>query len=109
MGTALSATTSQLSFNFTATSTEYLQFIGPTSVSWWDVVSQPPSPGYEAIAELTDLNGDQYSFVAGAHVIADGGVTVDSPEPSSIALKLIGIGFVAVTRKRFVQGLVQVS
>ena len=102
-GGALSASATQLTFNFTSGSNDNLQFNDSSSSSWWHVVSQPPYAGYNEIAELTGLGGSQYSYISGSQVIADGGVPVSTPEPGTNSLLLVGIGMLGlmtVTRKR---------
>lgn len=103
LGSSLSAAADQLKFDFTSGSFSYLQFHDPAYGSWWDVVSQPPSPGYMAIAELSGLGGENYSFISGNQVIADGGVPVSTPEPGTNSLLLVGVGMLGlmmVKRKR---------
>jgi hypothetical protein len=96
VGSSLSATAGQLTFDFTSGSFSYLKFNDPAAVSWWDVVSQPPSLGYMAIAELTGLSGEHFSYVQGTQVIAYGGVPVSTPEPGTIGLMLIGLGLLGL-------------
>ena len=98
VGNALTASATQLTFDFTAggTANSYLIFHDPADVSWWDTVSQPPYPGYEGIAEYTAFGGENYSYISGTQVIADGGVPVSTPEPGTSSLLLIGTGLLGL-------------
>jgi hypothetical protein len=105
IGSALTATATELTFDFTfgGTSNSGLIFHDPSYVSWWDVVSQPPYAGYEAIAEFNGLSTEQYTYTAGTQVVASGGVS--TPEPSTSGLMLSGVGLLGlmmVMRKRFI-------
>lgn len=111
-GGALSASATQLMFNFTSGSNDNLQFNDSTSSSWWHVVSQPPNPGYDEIAELSGLGGAQYTFNSGSQVIADNGVPIPTPEPSTSSFILIGLGLlglVILIKKRSAVALPQTS
>jgi hypothetical protein len=105
VGDALTASASQLTFDFTAggSSNSYLNFHDPSYVSWWDTVSQPPYLGYQGIAELTGLGGENYSYISGSQVIADSGTPVNTPEPGTSSLILVGAGLLGlmVMRKGF--------
>jgi hypothetical protein len=106
VGGALSASASQLAFDFTfGGSNSYLSFSDPTDVSWWDTVSQPPYAGYMGIAELYALDDEQYSYISGTQVIADGGIPVAEPGTTSLLLVGVGmLGIMMVTRKRISLG-----
>jgi hypothetical protein len=112
VGGALSASATQLVFNFTSGFNDNLQFNDSTSSSWWHVVSQPPNLGYNEIAELTGLGGAQYSYISGTQAIADQGVPTRTPEPDTSSLMLIGIGLLGLMmlrRKRISLGHQQAS
>jgi PEP-CTERM motif len=98
VGNALSASATQLTFDFTAggSSNSYLIFHDPSVLSWWDTVSQPPYLGYQGIAELTGLGGENYSYIAGTQVIAGNGTPVSTPEPGTSSLMLIGAGLLGL-------------
>jgi hypothetical protein len=56
-----------------------------------------------AIAELSGLSGENYSYISGTQVIADGGVPVSTPEPGTNSLLMVGVGMLGlmmVKRKR---------
>jgi hypothetical protein len=95
-GSALSATSDQLFFDFTAGGAlnQYLIFHDLAYVSWWDVVSQPPYDGYLGITSLGGLSSEGYSYLEGNEVIADNGVA--TPEPGTSSLMLLGVGLIAV-------------
>jgi hypothetical protein len=112
-GTDLSATMTQLLFNFSGGDNGYFLFeqqVGSIFTYWCLETSTvcTLAPAGEALAiNSFFVNNQQFAALSGQQVIA--ATATATPEPGTSSLMLVGIGLVLVMRKRIAQGLPQAT
>lgn len=99
----LSATATQLLFNFGAADGGRFQFyvIGGPVVCWSTIVDCTGSPVGVSLDTLTPFSHVVYTAISDTEAIASVSTSGTVPEPSSAVLLLAGIPLIAVMRKRF--------